>query len=68
MKIIRIAKPGEIMNQPHGHKPSGKLDSQIFLEKKDPQHTSKKKRKKKAPAKCNTCEAKNKRKKLEEGK
>jgi len=64
MKLIRLAKPGQIMNQPHGPKPSGKLDSQIFLEKEDPQHTAKKKRKKKdkkcSETKCDICEAKKK--------
>ena len=62
MKIIKIAKPGKIMNQPHGPNPSGKLDTQIFLEKEDPQHTAKKKRKKKKKkeASCSICTAKKK--------
>jgi len=74
MKIIRLAKPGKIMNQPHGENPSNKLDSQIFLEKEDPQHAAKKKRKKKSDNKpkekeCKTCVvAKKKSKKQEEDK
>jgi len=69
MKLIKVARPGEIMNQPSGPKPSGKLDTQIFLEKEDPQHTAKNKRKKKkkkeksTKPKCTLCEAKKKGKK-----
>lgn len=46
MKIIRLAKPGKIMKQPAKNPNSGKMDSQIFIGKKDPQHASKKKKKK----------------------
>jgi len=60
MKIIRVAKAGKVLDQPHGPKPSGKLDSQIFLGKEDPSHTVRKK--KKAPAEksdsCTVCELK----------
>jgi len=60
MKIIKISKAGEIMNQPHGKNPSGKLDSQIFLEKEDPQKTKKKKNKSKEDKSCSICTAKRK--------
>jgi hypothetical protein len=67
MKFIRVAKPGQIMNQPHGKNPSGKLDSQIFLEKEDPSHAARKKRKKKKKTSedagsCSVCTAKKKNK------
>jgi hypothetical protein len=62
MKIIRVSKAGKVLNQPHGPKPSGKLDSQIFLGKEDPSHAARKKKKKKEPAKksdsCTVCELK----------
>jgi hypothetical protein len=47
MRIIRVAKAGEICDQPTGKNPSGKLDSQLFIcpSKKSP---SKKKKKKKS--------------------
>jgi hypothetical protein len=47
MKITRIAKPGKIMPQPPKDPNSGKLDSQIFIGKEDPQQATRKKRKKK---------------------
>jgi len=64
-RIIKICKPGKIMNQPHGKNPSGKLDSQIFLEKEDPQHVAKRKRKGKKKkesdaGQCSVCTAKKK--------
>jgi len=63
MKIIKVAEPGKIMSQPHGPKPSGKLDTQIFLEKEDPSHVARKKRKGKEKKisndeKCSVCTAK----------
>jgi len=57
MKITRIAKiakieteakAGEIKPQPPKDPNSGKMDSQIFIGKEDPQHAKKKKKKKKA--------------------
>lgn len=50
------------MNQPKRNPSSKKLDSQIFLEKEDPQQALRKKRKKKKAneKKCNICEAKKK--------
>ena len=60
MKIIKIAEPGKIMSQPSGKKPSGKLDTQIFLEKEDPTHVAKKKRKK-----CTSCTIQKKNKEKE---
>ena len=30
MKIYHISKAGKVCEQPHGKKPSGKLDSQLF--------------------------------------
>jgi hypothetical protein len=48
VKIIKVAKAGKILDQPKGKDPSGKLDTQIFLGKKDP---SKKKKKKE----CTSC-------------
>ena len=67
MKIFRVSKAGKVLNQPHGPKPSGKLDSQIFLGKDDPSHVAKNRRKKKKEdnkkkdaGKCNTCTAKKK--------
>ena len=47
MKIIKVAKAGEIKAQPPKNPNSGKMDSQIFIGKDDPQHASKKKKKKK---------------------
>lgn len=54
MKIIKVSYAGEVLDQPKGKNPSGKLDSQIFLGKKDPskQEKSTKKKKKK---KCKSC-------------
>ena len=48
MKITRVAKPGKIMKQPPKKPNSGKMDSQIFLGKEDPQNSAKKEKKKKA--------------------
>lgn len=45
MKITKIAKPGKIMPQPPKKPNSGKMDSQIFIGKEDPQHVSKKNKK-----------------------
>ena len=44
MKITKIATPGKIMGQPPKNPNSGKMDSQIFIGKEDPQHASKKKK------------------------
>jgi len=44
MKINRTAKPGKIMKQPPKKPNSGKMDSQIFLGKKDPQKKKKNKK------------------------
>ena len=60
MKLIQIAKAGKIMNQPHGKNPSKKLDSQIFLEKEDPQHASKYNSSKNKKKECDTCKVNNK--------
>jgi len=46
MKITKVAKPGKIMPQPPKNPNSGKLDSQIFLGKEDPQSSSRGKKKK----------------------
>ena len=43
--LCRTAKPGKIMPQPPKNPNSGKLDSQIFIGKKDPQKKKKKKKK-----------------------
>jgi hypothetical protein len=48
MKITKVAKAGKIMEQPPKNPNSGKMDSQIFIGKEDPQHFSKKEKKKKA--------------------
>jgi hypothetical protein len=58
MKIIKVAYAGELCSQPQGKNPSGKLDSQIFLEKQDPSKPSKKKKAKKK-SKCNSCSINN---------
>ena len=55
MKIIRTSKAGEICSQPVGKNPSGKLDTQIFLEKEDPSVKARKKRKKKMKKECSSC-------------
>ena len=44
--LRRQAKPGKIMPQPPKNPNSGKLDSQIFIGKEDPQKATKKKKKK----------------------
>jgi hypothetical protein len=51
MKLIKVAEPGKMMSQPHGPKPSGKLDTQIFLEKEDPSHVARRRGKKKSTKK-----------------
>jgi len=62
MKIIKVSKAGEMFDQVHGPKPSGKLDSQTFVGKKDPSHVarekSNKKKKKKKKSSC-SCRIKN---------
>jgi hypothetical protein len=55
MKIYRIAKAGEVLDQVHGPKPSGKLDSQTFIGKKDPSHVAREKRTKKKKKKKASC-------------
>jgi hypothetical protein len=55
MKIIKISKAGEMCSQPVGKNPSGKLDTQIFLEKEDPSVKARKKRKKKVKKECSSC-------------
>jgi len=44
MRIFKIAKAGKIMSQPSKKTNSGKMDSQIFVEKKDPQKKKEKSR------------------------
>lgn len=63
MKIIKIAKPGEIMNQPKRNPTTKKLDSQIFLEKKDPQHADESPKEKQKKNKCTVCDLKQAKKK-----
>ena len=63
IKIIKVAKPGEIMGQPPKNPNSGKMDSQIFIGKEDPQHAFEKrkkdkKKKKKVSLNTNVKEAK----------
>lgn len=58
MKLYKVAKAGDLLPQVHGPKPSGKLDSQTFVGKKDPSHVvrdekKKKKNKKKSSCSCN---------------
>jgi hypothetical protein len=50
--LCRTAKPGKIMPQPPHEPNSGKLDSQIFIGKKDPQEVARKKKKKKKKKKA----------------
>lgn len=57
MKITKLAKPGEIMPQPPKDPNSGKMDSQIFIGKEDPQKACRKKKQVKKKKKASVIEA-----------